>query len=131
DWQIGDLTGGAVLTANELAIDVEPQSDAAPERQVGHVGDVLRAAMPYFPEQREVDVIFKDDGTAEFLTQQADDIEMTQAGDVGSHFDGAALGVHHARSGEHDRANSAGVRVVVTREAVREPGDLIENPSPP
>ena len=92
DRQIADLTGGAVLAANEPAVDIESESNAAAEREESHVVNVLRAAMPYFPEQREIDVIFKDDGTAEFLTQQAHDIEMIQAGDVRSHLDGAALG---------------------------------------
>ena len=128
DRQIADLAGGAVLAANELAVDVESESDAATEREEGHVGDVLRAAMPYFPEQREIDVIFKDDGAAEFLTQQAHDIEMIQAGDVGSHLDGAALGIHHTRSGQHDGANSTGMCVIVTRQTIREPGDLVEHP---
>src|SRR4029077_17731300 len=68
DRQIADLTGGAVLAANELAVDIKSQSDAATEREEGHVGDVLRTAMPYFPEQREIDVIFKDDWAAEFLS---------------------------------------------------------------
>src|SRR5437763_1178622 len=99
DRQIADLTGGAVLAANELAVDIKSQSDAATEREEGDVGDVLRTAMPYFPEQREIDVIFKDDAAAEFLTQQAHDIELTQTGDVGGHLDGAALGVHHPRGG--------------------------------
>src|SRR4029077_20918960 len=128
DRQIADLTGGAVLATRELAVDIEPQSDARTEREEGHVGDVLRAAVPYFPEQREIDVIFKDDGTAEFLTQQAHDVEMAQAGDVGSLLDGAALGVHHPGGGQHDGANPAGVGMVVTRQTVREPGDLVEHP---
>ena len=67
DRQIADLTGGAVLAANQAAVDIESQSDAAAERKERHVIHVLRAAMPYFPEQREIDVIFKDDGTTEFL----------------------------------------------------------------
>src|SRR6202043_3806241 len=113
DRQIADLTGGAVLAANEPAVDIESQSNAATEREESHVVNVLRAAMPYFPEQCEIDVIFKDDGTAEFLTQQAHDLEMIQAGDVGSHLDGAALGVYHPGGGHHDGANSAGVGVVV------------------
>src|SRR6202011_5976589 len=112
-----------------LAVDIQPQSDAATEREESDVVDVLRAAMPYFPEQREIDVIFKDDGAAEFLTQQAHYIEMIQAGDVGSHLDGAALGVYHAGGGHHDGANSAGVGVVVTCQTVREPGNLVERPS--
>ena len=128
DRQIADFTGGAVLAANELAIDIESQADAGAEREEGHVGNVLRAAVPYLPEQREIDVIFDGDRTAEFLTQQAHDIEMTKAGDVGSHLDGAALGVHHSRSGQHDGANPAGVGVVVTRQTAGKPGDLLERP---
>src|SRR5262249_11792069 len=46
DRQIADLTGGAVLAANELAVDIESQSNATTEREEGHVGEVLRAAMP-------------------------------------------------------------------------------------
>ena len=84
DRQIADLTGGAVLAANELAIDIESQSDAGTEREEGHVGNVLRAAMPYLPEQREIDVIFDGDGTAEFLTQQTHDIEISQAAMLGA-----------------------------------------------
>src|SRR5689334_2229254 len=61
DRQIADLAGGAVLAANELAVDIESQPDAGTEGEEGHVGDVLRAAMPYFPEQREIDVVFKYD----------------------------------------------------------------------
>ena len=51
---------------------------------------------------------------------------MTQAGDVGSHLDGAALGVHDPGGGQHDGTNSARVCMVVTCQTVREPGDLIE-----
>ena len=64
--------------------------------------------MPYFPEQREIDVIFKHDGIAELLTQQAHDVEMIQADDVGSHLDGAALGIHDPGGGHHDGADPAG-----------------------
>src|SRR6202035_125721 len=71
DRQIADLTGGAGLAANEPAVDIESQSHAATERKESHVVHVLRAAMPYFPEQREIDVIFKDDGTAELLVQHS------------------------------------------------------------
>src|SRR6185437_7586602 len=46
DRQIADLAGRAVHAANELAIDIESQSDAGAEREEGHVGDVLRAPMP-------------------------------------------------------------------------------------
>src|ERR1700685_1468474 len=53
---------------------------------------------------------------------------MIQAGDVGSHLDGAALGFYHRGSGHHDGANSAGVGVIVTRQTVREPGNLVERP---
>ena len=33
DRQIADLTGGAILAANQLAVDIESESDAAAERQ--------------------------------------------------------------------------------------------------
>ena len=64
--------------------------------------------MPDLPEQREIDVIFKNDGITELLTQQTDYIEVIETRDAGAH---------------HDGANSAGVGVIVPRQAVRELGD--------
>src|ERR1700683_4275455 len=53
---------------------------------------------------------------------------MTQAGDVGSHLDGATLGINHAGRGKHDGANSAGAGVVVARQTVREPSNPVDGP---
>src|ERR1700683_3944224 len=55
---------------------------------------------------------------------------MIQAGDVGSHLDGATLGINHAGRGEHDGANSAGGGVVVggARQTGREPSNLVDGP---
>src|ERR1700761_9537402 len=53
---------------------------------------------------------------------------MTQARDVGSHLDGAALGIHDTWSSQHDGANPTGVRVVVAGETVGESGNLVQYP---
>ena len=82
DGQVGDLAGGAVRPAVQLAVQHQPHADAGSHPQVHEAVDVAAVPAGALAEGREVHVVLERQVGAELLAEGLDQALAAPAGEV-------------------------------------------------
>ena len=65
--EVADLAGGAIFATYQLTVDAEAETNTGAQRDESYIGDILRAAMPNFAQQPEIDIILNSNFHSELL----------------------------------------------------------------
>jgi hypothetical protein len=126
DRHVGDLAGGAVRPAAELAVDHQGETDAGTNREQDEIAQVATEAEIAFGKRRQVDVVLEGDVRAELLTHRLHQAVASPARKVGCHGDVAARGVEDARAADARLGHLRPFDPRLTGEAVGDGTDLAD-----